>query len=225
MNTQKSKSIRTIEEKMQRIEPGSMRHQVLEAARNFKSSWIALGQILYSVYKDKMYKEWEYLTFEAYCKKEVGIHKQTASKLLHSYYFLEKSEPEFLKSVTGQEAQGSFPQIPSVDAVNVLRLAVQKREFSEEDYQEIKKSVFEDGLEGKEVQKQVGLRLRSIREEEDPLQAQAQRRLKTLRRYLGMIGAFQKEAVYGKLVGERTAKEIDILMQCLKKEIGDSGEE
>jgi hypothetical protein len=218
MDALKSRSIRNIEQKMAGIEPGSMRYQVLAACRNFKSSWIALGQILYTVYKDKHFKEWGHMTFEAYCKAELGLQKQTASKLLHSYYFLEKNEPQFLKSL--QEPQATEPKkIPSVDAVNVLRLAANHKELTEDDYQEFKKSVFDDGCDGKDVKRQVGLRIRSLREEEDPEKARAQRRSLTLRRLLATLKTLQKEVRIAHLVSERTAKELERLLSSLESEM------
>ena len=217
----KTKSIRTIEQKMSEIEPGSFRYQVLDAARNFKSSWISLGQILYTVYKDKMFKEWGYITFEAYVKAELGLQKQTAGKLLHSYYFLEKSEPQFLKSVQAKEDL-ELKSIPSVDAVNVLRLAANNKEFTEDDYQDFKKNVFEDGIDGKEIKKQVGLRLRSIREEEDPEKARFERRNQTLRRLYATLRTLEKELYTAKLVSERTAKELEKLLGYVEAEMGEA---
>ena len=82
---------------MLNLEPGSFRYKVLDAARGFKSSWMELGQYLFTVYRDKLFKEWWYLTFEAYTAKEIGIKQPTAMKLLRSYSFLEKEEPVFLK--------------------------------------------------------------------------------------------------------------------------------
>lgn len=215
----KSKSMRQIEAKMAAVEPGSLRYQVLESAKNFKGSWIALGQILYTVYKDKMFKEWGYQSFEAYCKGEIGIHQQTASKLLHSYYFLEKNEPEFLRSVSDADSPASPKSIPTADAVNVLRLAANRKELSEEDYQEFKKSVFEDGKEGKDVKKEVGLRLRSLREEEDPQKARQEHRQKTLRRLIATVKTLHKELAYNHLITDRTTKEIQKLLEYLDKEI------
>lgn len=220
MSELKSKSIRNLEQKMENLEPGSLRYQVLESAKNFKASWISLGQILYTVYKDKMYKEWGYMSFETYCKGEIGIHQQTAGKLLHSYSFLEKEEPEWLKSVQSEEVKDP-KNIPAYEAVNVLRLAAKRQELSEEDYQEFKKSVFEDGREGKDVKKQVGLRLRSIREEEDPQKAREERRTKTLRRLVATIKALQREVSAGKLVSEKVGHEIEKLVGFLDEEIGE----
>ncbi|MFH0840129.1 MAG: hypothetical protein V1883_03840, partial [Candidatus Omnitrophota bacterium] len=81
----RTKSIEKIEQKMQDMDENSLRYQILEKVKNFKISWISLGQALYSVWKDKLYKEWGYMTFEAYTAKEIGIKKQTAMKLLRSY--------------------------------------------------------------------------------------------------------------------------------------------
>lgn len=217
----KTRSIRDIEQKMAEIEPGSVRYNVLEAARNFKSSWIALGQILHMVYKDKYFKAWGFVAFEAYCKAELGLQKQTASKLLHSYYFLEKNEPQFLKDLQSPEKAGP-KSIPSVDAVNVLRLAANNKELSEDDYQDFKKSVFDDGADVKDIKKQVGLRLRSLREEEDPEKARSQRRVSTLRRLYSTLRTLQKEVNIANLVSEKTAKELERLLGFLESEIGDS---
>jgi len=221
MDAIKSKSIRSLEQKMAAIEPGSLRYQVLDASRKFKSSWIELGQILYTVYKDKYFKTWGYLSFEAYCQSEVGIQKQTAGKLIHSYYFLEKDEPEALKGI---HSDGLVvpKNIPSLDAVNVLRLAAKNKELTEDDYQDFKKSVFEEGKDGKEVKKQVGLRLRSLREEEDPEKARAQRRISTLRRLYATLKTLEKEVNAANLVSDRTSKEIEKLLGYLESEIGDT---
>ncbi len=218
----RSRSLEKIERRMAELEPGSMRYQVLASARDFKASWIGLGQILYTVYKDKCYREWGYTTFEAYCKAEVGIQKQTASKLLHSYYFLERHEPEFLRAVH-QEKDGVEPKaIPGMEAVNALRLAAKNKELSEDDYLGFKRSVFEEGREGKEVKKQVGLRLRSLREEEDPEKARAQRRQQTLRRLLSTLKGLQKEAVAGRLVSARTARELEKVCSSLAQELAEA---
>ncbi len=219
----KSKSLQNIEQKIAAAEPGSLRYNVLEAAKNFKSSWIALGQILYTVYKDKHFKAWGYQSFETFCKAELGLQKQTATKLLYSYYFLEKNEPTFLKSVQDLQEEPKPKEIPSVDAVNVLRLAANRKEFTEEDYQEFKKSVFEEGKEDKEVKKQVGLRLRSLREEEDPEKAREERRSKTLRRLIATVKALQREISGAHLVSDKTAKELEKVLACLEKEVGPEG--
>ena len=60
-----SKAIQQLEERMADLQPGSLRHQTLEAAKRFKASWIELGRMLWTVYREKKFREWRYLTFEA----------------------------------------------------------------------------------------------------------------------------------------------------------------
>ncbi len=138
---------------METLEPGSLRYKVLDSARRFKSSWIELGQYLFSVYKDKLFKDWGYLTFEAYCSKEIGIKQVTAMKLLRSYSFLEHEEPSFLKRESFSERKPS--QIPSVDSVNRLRLAKQNTRFSEDDYESLREEVLDQAKDDAEVKKKI----------------------------------------------------------------------
>ena len=91
-----TRTLDRIDSQMQGVEEGSVRHLALRSAKNFKTSWVELGRALYTVWKDKCYKAWGYITFDAYTAKEIGIKKQTAMKLLKSYYFLEKEEPAVL---------------------------------------------------------------------------------------------------------------------------------
>lgn len=148
----KSKAIHDIENRMEKTEPGSFRYQILEAAKGFKSSWIELGQYLFTVYKDKLYKDWGYLTFEAYCAKEVGIRHNTALKMLKSYSFLEREEPSFLK----EEYKERKPsQIPSYEAVNALRIAKESDRVLEKDYQELRDEVLDDVKEEADVKKKI----------------------------------------------------------------------
>lgn len=149
----KPKSITDIEQKMGSMSPDSFRYRVLDAAKSFKSSWIELGQFLFTVYKDKLYKDWGYLTFEAYCAKEIGIRQNTALKLLKSYSFLEKEEPQFVKP---EFLENKKPDsIPSYEAVNALRLAHENEDISEGEYENIRRDVLEDIKEDAEVKKKI----------------------------------------------------------------------
>ena len=138
---------------MESTDPGSFRYKTLEAAKNFKSSWLELGQTLFTVYKDKLFKDWGYLTFEAYCSKEIGIRQATAIKLLRSYSFLEHDEASFLRRQAMGEKKPS--QIPSLESVNALRLAKSKEGISEEDYEALREDVLDHAREDGEVKKKI----------------------------------------------------------------------
>ncbi len=141
------------------LEPESLRYQVLDAAKSFKSSWIALGQYLFTVYKDKLYKDWGYQTFEAYCAKEIGIRQNTAVKLLKSYSFLEKEEPEYVSSRSMEERKPD--RIPSFESVNALRLAHENERISEDQYDDLRQDILEEGKEDAEVKKKIQYILKS----------------------------------------------------------------
>ena len=145
-----SKSIDRIQERMGTVAPESLRYRVLESAKQFKTSWVELGQYLVAVYKDKLFKEWGHSTFEIYCAKEIGIRQQTAVKLLKSYMFLEKEEPEYLKT---HSSDRSAAAAPSYESVNALRLAHQSERISEGDYEKVRTEVLEKGSEPEEVRK------------------------------------------------------------------------
>ncbi len=150
---QKTKSLQNIEEKLDHLEPGTLRYQVLDAARRFKSSWIELGQHLFTVYRDKLFKDWGYLTFEAYCAKEIGIRQPTAFKLLKSYSFLEKEEPAYLKRQNDEDQKPS--QIPSYESVNALRLARQNKNIPEPEYDRLRDEVLEAAKEDDVVKEKI----------------------------------------------------------------------
>lgn len=148
-----NKSIQRIEEQMDGLEPESLRYRVLDAARGFKSSWIELGQYLFTVYKDKLFRDWGYQTFETYCGKEIGIRQATALKLLKSYSFLETEEPEYVSKKSLDERKPD--RIPSFESVNALRLAHANERISEDQYEELREDILEEGKEDAEVKKKI----------------------------------------------------------------------
>ena len=188
----------------------SLRNKTLECARNFKSSWIELGQFLCAIYQDKLYRDWGYLTFEAYCTKEIGIRQPTAVKLLKSYSFLEDEEPAYLKN----EVPDKQPhQIPSVDSVNALRLFKANDQTTAKDYQAIRGEVLDRAGEDKDVKKKIKyiLKTRSGKSEQDIIKdekiASFKRLLTGLRTARTQMNELQ--------VPEKIIKQIDALVDSL----------
>lgn len=212
----KPKSLRNIEEKMQNLEAGSLRYHILESAKNFKSSWIELGRSLYSAWKDKMYKEWGYGGFDIYVSKEIGIRKQTAMKLLKSYYFLEKEEPQYLNDEFMQEA--SPASLPSYEAIDVLRQAKNKLTPDGGDYASLKKEIFEKGRQATEAKKDLTALIRQ-RQELDPEEAQSKRKMATLNRLLGSLKSLKRETETLKLLSAPLVRELDSLIKKIDAEI------
>ncbi len=212
----KTKSLERIEEKMESMDKNSLRYQILEKVKNFKISWLSLGQALYSVWKDKLYKEWGYLTFEAYTAKEIGIKKPTAMKLLRSYYFLEKEEPGYLEKDHAEPEE--VASIPSYDAVNVLRLAKNKKTLDRVDYADLKKKVFEKGRDARDIKKDLTALIRE-REELDPEDAMKKRKSAMLKRLLAALKSVKHDAEVLKLLPASIIKETASLISKIELEI------
>ena len=216
MDETKSKSLKSIEEKMENLDSGSLRYHILESAKNFKCSWIELGRSLYSVYKDKMYKEWGYVSFDVYVSRETGIRKQTAMKLLKSYYFLEKEEPQYLKNEYAASAEPA--QLPSYESVNILRQAKNNKSLDEDDYANLKKEIFEKGRDAVELKKNLGVIIRQ-RQERDPEAAQETRRHLALNRLLVQLRLLKQEVAVLKLLSVPLIKDLDNLIKNIDQEI------
>jgi hypothetical protein len=214
----KSKAIENIEKKMEGLDEGSLRYRVLRNVMQFKTSWIELGQSLYAVWKDKMYKDWGYLTFEAYSAKEIGIRKDTAMKLLRSYYFLEKEEPQYLKK--GDDDPSEAASVPSYEAVNLLRMAKNKKELGEEGYESLKKNVFEKGKDFREVKKDLTALIRQ-REDLDPQEARDRRKSAAIRRVVATLKGLKNDIEMAKLLPASTIKDIKELIDKLESEISE----
>ncbi|MBU0548551.1 MAG: hypothetical protein KJ710_00440 [Candidatus Omnitrophica bacterium] len=217
MDETKTKSLRGIEEKMENLDSGSLRYHILESAKNFKRSWIELGRSLYSVWKDKMYKEWGYANFDVYVSREIGIRKQTAMKLLKSYYFLEKEEPQYLKTDYIDASQAA--NIPSYESVDILRQAKNKKVLDEDDYKNLKKEIFEKGRDAQELKKNLGVIIRQ-RQEMDPEEAQEKRKLVMLRRLLGQLRMLKQEAEVLKILPMPLIKELGVLIKKIDVAMG-----
>ena len=217
MDETKTKSLRNIEEKMESLDSGSLRYHILESAKNFKRSWIELGRSLYTVWKDKMYKEWGYANFDIYVSREIGIRKQTAMKLLKSYYFLEKEEPQYLKADYADASKAA--QIPSYESVDILRLAKNKKVLDVDDYNNLKKEIFEKGRDAQELKKDLGVIIRQ-RQELEPEEAQEKRKLATLKRLLGQLRMLKQEVEILKMLPFALIRELDALIKKMELEIG-----
>jgi len=207
-------SLRRIEDRMEELDTQSLRYQVLNCAKQFKTSWIELGRALYTVWHDKLYKEWGYSNFDNYTAKEIGIRKQTAMKLLRSYYFLEKEEPLLLK----EEGMKNAVVAPSLDSVEVLRQAKNKKLLNEDDYNQIKKAIFEEGKEANTVKKDLTALIRQ-RQELEPEEAWEKRRLSTVRRFLGTLKALTKEMQINKILSASLIREAEKLIKKLEEEV------
>jgi len=217
MNRFKTKSLENIEEKMSGMDTESLRFQILQNAKSFKTSWIDLGQALYSVWKDKIFKDWGFLTFDAYTAKEIGIRKNTALKLLKTYYFLEKEEPHLVDKDYVKTKDAA--EVPTYESVDVLRLAKKKQLLDKEDYTRFKRDVLENGRDGREVKKDLTALIRQ-REELEPEEARRKKREATIKRLLTTLRGLKTEIEMTKVLPSDVLKQTKMLIDRIEAEIG-----
>lgn len=134
--TPKTKAELVIEKIMQQLDPASSRYQVLNVARQFKSSWVELGEQLTRVRNSGEFSSWGYGSFDDYCRDEVRIKKETALKLTCAFNFLEKEEPDIL-------ARSRQLPVPDYRSIDLLRQAREAGQMDAEQYQMLREAVFE----------------------------------------------------------------------------------
>jgi len=198
------------------VDEGSLRYKILSSAKSFKTSWIDLGQSLYSVWKDKLFKDWGFLTFDAYTSKEIGIRKNTALKLLKTYYFLEKEEPHLLDKDYVETKDAS--EVPSYEAVDVLRLAKKKQMLDEDDYKRFRKDVLEKGKDAREVKKDLSTLIRQ-REELQPDEARKKKRESIIKRLLTTLRSLRTEIEVTKVLPSDVLKQTKMLIDRIEAEL------
>jgi hypothetical protein len=118
------------------IVPGSFRHEVLETARRFKSTWFELGKRLAKVRDEALFEGWGYRSFEAYCQKEIRIRKSTADKLTRTFAFVARHEPELARN------DDPPPHAPAFEVVEVLASAEDRGQLSAQEYRSIRDSIW-----------------------------------------------------------------------------------
>ncbi len=197
----------------------SLRQKTLEAAKRHKASWIELGQFLFTIHKDKLFKEWGYLVFETYCKKELGIKETTAAKLLKSYSFLEKEEPTLASTARFME-EDAPKAVPHYESVNLLRLAKENKNLTSGDFADLRESVIQYAQEPKEVRAQVKKFL-SDREIKDPAEVRRSRRNAAIKRLVTLLSSTKRQLESEGLLPGYIIKQITELASKLEDQIED----
>ena len=87
MPRRRSRAEIEIETKLTALDPSSKRHHVLSAVRDFKASWVVVGEELTEVREKSLFEGWGYTNFETYCRRELRIKNDTANRLTRSCSF------------------------------------------------------------------------------------------------------------------------------------------
>lgn len=146
----------------------NLRVHLASHAKDFKLSWVLLGQGLYAVWRDKLYTAWGFDKFEDYCVRELGLKKPLALKLVKTYFFVEQDEPMYLKKEFSESREASV--VPGYESLDVLRRARGHKELTREDYTKLRKDIFEKGKDASIVRKDLTTIIKE-RKKIDPDQA------------------------------------------------------
>ena len=193
-----------------------LRSQIRKHSKSFKTSWVNLGQALYSVWKDKLFYAWGYDKFEYYVEQEVGLPKQLSLKLLKSYFFLEQEEPDYLKREFNEACDAS--KVPGYEAVNVLRLAKQRKDLLKDDYLKLKRAVFDKGKNASLVRQDLMAIIRE-RKAIDPEAERDKRNELAIRKLVNALNSFKMDMEVLKLISDDIVDEAKQLMTKLEKQL------
>ncbi|MBI3313241.1 MAG: hypothetical protein HYZ83_03320 [Candidatus Omnitrophica bacterium] len=195
-----------------------LRQKTREVAKRHRASWIELGQYLLTIHKDKHFKNWGFLSFEAYCMSELGMKQATASKLLKSYSFLEREEPRLASAKLTEDENQSPKSIPNYESVNLLRLAKESQKISPHDYADLRKAVLESGKEPKEIKAQVKQLLEDDKDTDSP-EAKRAKRNSSIRRLVSMLNSAKREFENEKIMPSYLLKQISDLIGKLEDQL------
>ncbi len=149
-------SVKKIDDRLDKLQPGSLRHQVMTALRQFRASWIELGRLLNDVVYGGDYKEWGYDDFEVYCARELGLKKPTVQKLMVSYNYMKKYEGKRLHDFEdSREEIAAAPEIPDFQTVELLDRVRRQDELPEEKVSELHRRAFEGEGEEPEFRREL----------------------------------------------------------------------
>lgn len=202
-----------IEKKKHTLNAEALRMEMIGCAKDFKVSWVQLGQGLYSIWRDKTFHAWDYDKFEDYVIRELGLKKAMALKLVKTYFFVEQEEPGYLKKEFSDDKKAIA--VPSYEGLDVLRQARRHGELSREDYVKLRKDIFDKGKEASLVKKDLTAILKE-RKQVDPDQEREMRHQASVKRFLNALKSFKKDMDSLKLIDADIAQEAEELLQKLE---------
>ena len=157
------------------------------------------------------------MTFETYCFKELGLKQTTASKLLKSYYFLEKEEPSLCRPESVEEVRPSV--VPNYESVNLLRLAKDNPNLDAQDFRELRKAVLTSAKEPKDVRAQMKQMLATRAEEQDPKEVRRNKRNAAIKRVVMVLGGAKKELEQDDLLPAYLITQMKDLIEKLQDQV------
>ncbi|MHC4870476.1 MAG: hypothetical protein ACYTFY_01375 [Planctomycetota bacterium] len=148
-------TLNKIDTKLEQLDPESVRYKVLVALRRFRSSWVELGKLLTEVAYGGDYKEWGYEDFEIYCARELGLKKPTVNKLMISYKYMQKNEPDRLTAHEEWNGSGAPPELPDYQTVELLHKAKENDDLDNDQKNRFHQLAFDESAEEGTLRKEI----------------------------------------------------------------------
>ena len=153
-------TLKRIDKKIQDLPPESLRHRVLVALRAFRASWIELGRLLTEVAYGGDYKEWGYDDFDVYCARELGLKKPTVKKLMVSYNYMKRYEPDKLSTFEDGDGNEVTEGLPDYQTVELLHRARESADLDDQEKGRLHTLAFSDETDEGTVRKEIRTALR-----------------------------------------------------------------
>jgi hypothetical protein len=180
-----TKTDRQMEDRMMAVSDDPVRADALQKARAFKRTWLELAESLSRITEKRLWEQWGFTDFDAYCRKELHLRGSTVAKLLGSYRFLETSAPRVIERARTDHAPDFAAPIPSLKTVEFVQKATDRGAADDETMRAIHRVAFDEGVEAPVLAKKFGELVfpQTAGEKKDKLRAQisaAARRLSAL---------------------------------------------
>lgn len=119
-----------------------------QAVKAMKASWLRVALNLKRIRDEEL---WNYATpacenFEDYAFGVLKLNKYVARRMLKAMDYTSSKRPDMVHDVSDRLERGEEVVVPSYQVVNNLRLAEEKFEGREEEFQELESKVFEEGI-------------------------------------------------------------------------------
>ncbi len=118
------------------------------AVKAMKASWLRVALNLKRIRDEEL---WSYAipaceNFEDYAFGVLKLNKYVARRMLKAMDYTSSKRPDMVDDVSGKLERGEEVVVPSYQVVNNLRLAEEKFEGREEEFQALESKVFDEGI-------------------------------------------------------------------------------
>ena len=118
------------------------------AVKAMKASWLRVALNLKRIRDEEL---WNYATpacenFEDYAFGVLKLNKYVARRMLKAMDYTSSKRPDMVNDVSDRLERGEEVVVPSYQVVNNLRLAEEKFEGREEEFQALESKVFDEGI-------------------------------------------------------------------------------